>query len=75
MTVYRSSRSTSVTNAPDDPCRHDITLSATKALPGNDNVQTLIDQDLVGNETAPVVGAMALAPNFPPNQRTILVAA
>lgn len=54
---------------------HDVTLPVTNTLPGYDNDQTLIDRDLVGDAAAPVIGAIALAPNLLAAQRTVQITA
>ena len=41
---------------------HGVALPVTEALPGIDNGQTFIGRDLVVDDPAPVIGAVALAP-------------
>ena len=54
---------------------HGITLPVTEALPGIDNGQAFIDRDLVGDDPAPVIGAVALAPGLLATQIPVQVIA
>jgi hypothetical protein len=54
---------------------HGVALPVTEALPGIDNGRPLIDRDLVGNDAAPVIGPVALAPWFLATQIPVQVAA
>ncbi len=54
---------------------HRVTLPVTKAPLAIDNGWAIINRDLVGDATAPVIRPIALAPDLLTTQKTVQVAA